>query len=73
MIKCHLSTLLGARKLKIADVVRDTGINRSTVNRLFHETNNRIDFETLEKLCIYLNCTVGDLLEVTSDKPIGMD
>ncbi len=64
MIKCHLSTLLGAKKLKIADVVRDTGINRSTVNRLFHETNNRIDFETLEKVCLYLNCEVGDLLEV---------
>ncbi len=64
MIKCHLSTLLGSKKLKIADVVRDTGINRSTVTRLFHETNNRIDFETLELLCNYLECTVGELLEV---------
>ncbi|NOH98988.1 helix-turn-helix transcriptional regulator [Vibrio sp. 99-70-13A1] len=70
MIKCHLSTLLGARKLKIADVVRDTGINRSTVNRLFHETNNRIDFETLEKICVYLNCTVGELLEVRTQDSI---
>jgi putative transcriptional regulator len=68
MIKCHLSTLLGAKKLKIADVVRDTGINRSTVNRLFHETNNRIDFDTLEKICLYLNCSVGELLEVQEDK-----
>lgn len=68
MIKCHLSTLLGAKKLKIADVVRDTGINRSTVNRLFHETNNRIDFDTLEKICLYLDCSVGDLLEVQQDE-----
>ncbi|WP_391091823.1 helix-turn-helix domain-containing protein [Vibrio sp. NH-UV-68] len=67
MIKCHLSTLLGARKLKISDVVRDTGINRSTVNRLFHETNNRVDFDTLEKLCIYLECSVGELLELVPD------
>ncbi|RBW63732.1 XRE family transcriptional regulator [Vibrionales bacterium C3R12] len=67
MIKCHLSTLLGAKKLKIADVVRETGVNRSTVNRLFHETNNRIDFETLEKICLYLNCTVGELLEVRKE------
>ncbi|KII75316.1 helix-turn-helix domain-containing protein [Vibrio renipiscarius] len=64
MIKCHLSKLLGAKKLKIADVVRETGVNRSTVNRLFHETNHRIDFETLEKICLYLECTVGELLEV---------
>ncbi|TMX46595.1 XRE family transcriptional regulator [Photobacterium damselae] len=67
MIKCHLSTLLGARKLKISDVVRETGINRSTVNRLFHETNNRVDFDTLEKLCIYLECSVGELLELVPD------
>lgn len=67
MIKCQLSTLLGAKRLKIADVVRDTGINRSTVNRLFHETTNRIDFETLEKLCVYLDCEVGDLLELKKD------
>jgi len=67
MIKCHLSTLLGSKKLKIADVVRDTGLNRSTVTRLFHETNNRIDFETLEILCRYLECTVGELLEVCDE------
>lgn len=70
MIKCHLSTLLGAKKLKIADVVRETGINRSTVNRLFHETNNRIDFDTLEKLCFFLDCSVGELLEVHKEEPI---
>lgn len=50
--------------MKVADVVRDTGINRSTVTRLYHETNNRIDFDTLEKLCVYLECEVGDLLEL---------
>ena len=65
MIKCNLSALLGAKRLKIADVVRDTGINRSTINRIYHETTTRIDYETLETLCIYLGCSVGDLLEVT--------
>ena len=56
---------MGARRLKISDVVRDTGINRSTVNRLFHETTSRIDFETLEILCKYLECDVSDFLEIT--------
>ncbi|PKG98610.1 XRE family transcriptional regulator [Paraglaciecola sp. MB-3u-78] len=65
MIKCSLSTLMGAKRLKISDVVRDTGINRSTVNRLFHETTSRIDFETLEILCKYLECDVSDFLEIT--------
>ena len=31
MIKCHLSRLMGERKLKIADVARETGLHRNTV------------------------------------------
>ncbi|WP_419465659.1 helix-turn-helix domain-containing protein [Aliivibrio fischeri] len=26
-------------------------MNRNTITRLYHETNNRIDFDTLETLC----------------------
>ena len=64
MIKCNLSALMGAKRLKISDVVRDTSINRSTVNRLYHETTTRIDYETLETLCKYLNCDVGEFLKI---------
>jgi len=58
---------MGAKRLKIADVVRDTGINRSTVNRLYHETTSRIDYQTLSELCRYLDCEIGDLLEYKAD------
>ena len=34
MVKCHLSTIMGERRLKIADVARDTGINRGTITRI---------------------------------------
>ncbi len=64
MIKCHLSRILGEKKLKIADVARDTGINRGTITRLYQETAVRVEFEVLEQLCIYLGCNVGELLEV---------
>ncbi|WP_428445724.1 helix-turn-helix domain-containing protein [Photobacterium profundum] len=67
MIKCHLSAIMGAKRLKIADVVRESGINRNTITRLYHETNNRIDFDTLEMLCRYLNCEIGELLEIIDD------
>lgn len=64
MIKCHLSKILGERRLKIADVARDTEINRGTITRLYHETAVRVDFEVLEKLCKYLDCEIGDLLTI---------
>lgn len=67
MIKCHLSTLLGERKLKISDVVRETGINRGTLTRLYHETAQRVELNDLEVICRYLRCAVGDLLEIQPD------
>jgi len=67
MIRCNLSRILGERKLKIADVARDTGINRGTITRLYHETAVRIDFEVLNQLCKYLDCGVGELIEVVDE------
>lgn len=63
MIKCHFSKVLGEQKLKISDVARDTGINRGTLTRMYHETLVRIDLETINTLCEYLSISVGELLE----------
>ena len=64
MVKCHLSRILGEKKLKISDVARDTGLNRGTITRLYHETAVRIDFEVLEVLCTYLHCELSELLTI---------
>lgn len=62
-VKCHLSRILGEKRLKISTVVEDTGINRGTITRLFHEKAERVELDVLDKLCCYLGCTVSDLLE----------
>ena len=67
MIKCHLSRLLGEKKLKIADVARDTGINRGTITRLYQETAVRVEFDVLEKLCPYLDSDLSDLLQLIKE------
>ena len=63
MIKCNLSTLMGAKKVKIADVARDTGLHRNTITLLYKEEATRIELDTIEKLCDYFDCSVGELLE----------
>lgn len=63
MIKCHLSKLMGEKKLKIADVARAIGVHRNTITLLYYEKAQRIDFEVLDKLCKYLGCSVNDILE----------
>lgn len=67
MIKCHLSRLMGERKLKIADLARDTGLNRNTVTLLYKETATRVDLETVNALCASFNCAVEDLFEYVPD------
>lgn len=63
MIKCHLSRLMGEKKVKITDVSRETGINRGTLTRLYQETAERVDLDVIDKLCSYFRCEVSDLLE----------
>jgi len=63
MIRCRLSTLMGQRKLKVADVVRATGVPRTTVTALYKETAERIDLDSIEALCRHFECDVGDLFQ----------
>ncbi len=54
---------MGERRLKIADVAKDTGINRGTITRLYNETASRVDLEVIDQLCEYFDIKVEDLLE----------
>lgn len=67
MIKCHLSRLMGERKLKISDVARDTGLHRNTVTLLYQETATRVDLDAMDSLCKYFGVTVGELFEFDAD------
>ncbi len=69
MVRVHLSRLMGERRLKIADLERETGLSRTTLSRLYHEKATRLDFETLEILCKYFDVGVADLLEIAADEP----
>jgi len=69
MLKCHLSTMMGRRKMKITDVARLCGINRSTVAALYYERATRIDLEAVERICRLFGCAVGDLFEIADVEP----
>jgi len=71
VIKCHLSRLMGERKLKIADVARETGLHRNTVTLLYDETAVRVDLDAIDKLCSLFNVDVGELFERVPDDEKG--
>lgn len=62
VIKSNLRVLLAKKKMNISDVSRGTGISRTTLSSLYHESGKGINFDTLGRLCLYLNCEVGELL-----------
>ncbi|WP_420042295.1 helix-turn-helix domain-containing protein [Bacillus cereus] len=33
------------------------------MSNLYHEKVKRIDFDTIDKLCVLFNCSIGELLE----------
>jgi putative transcriptional regulator len=59
---------MGRDKLRIADVARRTGLNRSTVQALYRETATRVELPAVEQLCRLFNCQVGDLFQVVDDQ-----
>ncbi|MCX0340891.1 helix-turn-helix domain-containing protein [Acinetobacter radioresistens] len=62
MIKSNLAVLLAERKMRVSDLVKETGINKSTLYKLYNDESVRIDFETIDKICTALEVEVGDLL-----------
>ena len=69
MIKVHLSRLMGERKLKISDVAKMTGLHRNGITKLYNEETDGIKFDTLEKLCVALDCKIEELIEIIEDNP----
>ena len=68
MIHIKLSTILGERLLNISKIAEDTGISRTTLTSLYYRRSAQISFAVLDKLCGYLGCAVGDILEFKAEE-----
>lgn len=63
MIRCHLTRLLGERKMRINDVMRKTGLNRTTITLLYKGTELKVDLKALDQQCELFDCELNQLLE----------
>ncbi|MGJ9383256.1 helix-turn-helix domain-containing protein [Salipaludibacillus sp. CF4.18] len=64
MIKLHLARIMEEKKVNIAEIATKTGLHRNGASNLYHQKVEGIRFDTLEKLCIALDCKIEDLLEI---------
>lgn len=60
MIRCNLANLLGERQLKMAAVIKETGVTRPTLTALFYNNGKGVQIETVNTLCNFLKVTPGD-------------
>lgn len=67
MIENNISTMIGYRKMDIAEVAKIAQLSYNTVYNLYYDKTKGIDFDTLNKLCFALNCSISDLLKYIPD------
>ena len=60
-MRSNLSELMGKNRYSIQDVHVKTGLSRATISLLYHDKATRIDFDTIEKLCLLFACSLEDL------------
>lgn len=60
-MRSNLSELMGKNRYSIQDVHVKTGLSRATISLLYHDKATRIDFDTIEKLCLLFECSLEDL------------
>lgn len=67
MIINRLSEIMGRQRIKMSELGKMTGLGRGTIHVLYHDKSKGIDFQTLDKICIALECTPNDILEFTKE------
>lgn len=68
MIRIYLSRVLGEKRLSQADLARKTGIRPNTISELYHELNDRVNLNHLDKICEVLECDLTDILKYEPNK-----
>ena len=59
----NLDAMLVKRKISLTELSKAVGLSLTNLSMLKNGNVRGVRFETLEKICIVLNCQPGDLLE----------
>jgi putative transcriptional regulator len=66
-VVCHLSELLDARGMSLAELSRLAGVSVVNLSVLKNNRARAIRFSTLTVLCRVLGCTPGELFDVVPE------
>jgi putative transcriptional regulator len=69
-IRVRLNVMLAERNVKSKDLAEHIGITEANLSLLKQGKVKGVRFDTLERICQYLNCQPGDLLRYESDEAV---
>ena len=67
-IVVRLDVMLALRKMRSKELAAIIGITEANLSQLKSGKVKGVRFETLEKICVALDCQPGDLLEFASEE-----
>lgn len=56
------------RRITINEVATATGLNRMTLSKILNQKGYGTGTDTVDRLCLYFNCRVEDLMEHVPDE-----
>lgn len=73
-ILLHLDDILAERGCSVSELAAAVGITRANMSHIKNGSIKALRFSTLDKICDYLDCQPGDLLEFAREKqPVWND
>ena len=63
----NLDVMLAKRKISLTQLSKAIGLSLTNLSLLKNGNVRGVRYETLEKICIVLDCQPGDILEYRSD------
>ena len=63
VMHCRLAVLMAQRVPPLTQkrLARETGLSPTTISQLYQNKFKRVDADTVDTLCDYFNCEVGEL------------
>ena len=59
---------MAEKRMNISDLHRETGLSRTLLTLMHKDELSRIDLESLNTLCNYFDCEVGDIILFQKDQ-----
>lgn len=56
------------RTVALKEIAEQTGVHRVTLSKLANNKRYNVGIETVEKLCAYFGCSVGEVAEYIPDE-----